>query len=151
MGSRGPIADPNRRLRGRPERRTTVSDLTGFPPIADEPPLYLTGPARRRWDAAIAALPAAGVVLTVADAATLMRWAVLAGRMDTLNDEINRLTAEGRDVDRLLRSWLRLSAVVDGLAKAFGMTPASRRRLGVSAPTTATDEFESFRSHGKGR
>lgn len=149
MGQRGPIADPNRRLRGRPERRTTASEPVEFPPISTDPPVNLLGPARRRWDLAVAALPAVGVRLFATDAATLARWAVLADRLDTLNMAIDRTCAAGGDVSGLVKVWLRLSGVADAMDRQFGMTPTARRRLGAKPPTTADDELESFRSRGR--
>lgn len=128
MGQRGPIADPNRHIRGW-KRRATGTEPVGLPPIGDEPPVSLSETARRRWDAAIRSLPTVGVTLTVGDSASLARWAVLAGRLDDVNKAIDQGRAEGADVDRLIRQWLRLLAVVDGLSRSFGMDPSSRRRL----------------------
>lgn len=148
MGQRGPIANPDRRLRGRPERRETVSELTGFPPIDVTPPTELPTSARRRWDRALEALPTVGVRLFATDAATLARWAMLADRLDTLNMAIDRTCTAGGDVSGLVKVWLRLSGVADGLSKEFGMTPTARRRLGVTASTT-DDELSRFRAKGR--
>jgi phage terminase small subunit len=126
MGSRGPIARPGGR---RAERRKKAPPRPPGAPQALEPPEWLPGDLRDRWDRTVGDLQRAGVRLEAVDAQAVGHFVLVAA-------EAVKAAAAGdtRTAARLGRDALQW-------ANQIGATPAARMRMNLEPPEPAEPDL----------
>lgn len=134
MGSRGPIAKPA----GVRQNRNPHAELVILEPAltpAPRPPGGLGTFARTRWDAFWSS-PISAAVDREADMGRLVRWAWAWDELVRARSAFRRARmvdgSKGQPVLNPLEAYIQhLQAEIAGAEQQFGMTPASRARLGL--------------------
>lgn len=135
MGSRGPVARPDRK--GHTEVATLA--LAPAPPTPPDPPAGLLAVTRRAWDEYWTSQVARAVEVD-ADLPTVVRWATNLDEwhrvVRTIRREKRRVVegSQGQPVlSPLLAYKAQLETALDRLSTELGLTPMARMRLGIKA------------------
>ncbi len=131
--------NPGRRKRPAHEPQPTVATVY-------EPPAHLGEDARIEWTRLTTELRALGII-TVLDLGLLAAWCTAWGDYVQAERELRRegLVVESRDRGPVRNPWflVRNKAIEQMLriGSEFGLSPASRPRLGRREPAPAPDQF----------
>lgn len=134
MRGRKPIPSALKLLRGNPGKRPLPANEPR-PASGAARPDWLQPAAREEWDKLATELARLGL-LSVLDANALAGYCVLLS-------QVRKAHEAGKPVgEKTLRA-------LDALGSAFGLSPASRARLGA-APAREEDPFEAYLGKAKG-